>query len=47
MKNRTFLIVLFSILGVCVALTLAHLLYAIYAYEHGSIIYFIGEELWW
>ena len=46
MKDRVFSYVLFSVLGVCLALTLAHFIYAIYAYEHCSIIYFIGKELW-
>ena len=46
MNNKTFLRVLFALLGVCVALTLAHLIWAIYAYEHCSIIYFVGKELW-
>ena len=47
MKNRTFLIILFLIIGLCVALTVAHVIYAVYAYKHCSIIYFIGKELWW
>ena len=46
MKDRTFTILLFSILGLCISLTIAHLIYIIYAYEHCSIIYFIGKELW-
>ena len=46
MKNKTFLIVLFAVLGVCLALTVLHLIYAVYAYQHCSIIYFIGKELW-
>lgn len=46
MKSRTFYILLFSVLGVCVALTLAHFIYAVYAYQHCSIIYFVGKELW-
>ncbi len=46
MKDRTFLIIFFSVIGVCLALTIAHFIYAIYAYEHCSIIYFIGKELW-
>ena len=46
MKNRVFLAILVSVLGVCLALTLAHMIYAIYAYQHCSIIYFIGKELW-
>lgn len=46
MKTKTFMIILFSVLGVCLALTLAHLIYAAYAYQHSSIIYFISKELW-
>ena len=46
MKNKTFLIVLFAVLGLCLALTVAHLIWAIYAYRHCSIIYFVGKELW-
>lgn len=46
MKSRTFYILLFSVLGVCLALTLAHFIYAVYAYRHCSIIYFVGKELW-
>ncbi len=46
MKDKTFWITLYVLVGFCVALTVAHLIYAIYAYQHGSIIYFIGQELW-
>ena len=46
MKKRVFSAILFSVIGVCLALTLAHMIYAIYAYQHCSIIYFIGKELW-
>lgn len=46
MKERTFSIVLLSVIGICLALTIAHFTYAIYAYQHCSIIYFIGKELW-
>ena len=46
MKARTYTIVLCSVIGVCLALTIAHFIYAIYAYRHCSIIYFIGKELW-
>lgn len=46
MKDRTFHIILFSVLSICLALTVAHFLYAVYAYQHCSIIYFIGKELW-
>lgn len=46
MKERTFFRILFLLVCVCIVLTVAHFIYAIYAYEHCSIIYFIGEELW-
>lgn len=46
MKERTFHTILFLVLGICLVLTAAHFLYAIYAYQHCSIIYFIGKELW-
>lgn len=46
MKDRTFMIALFVLLGICLVLTAAHLIYAIEAYQHCSIIYFIGRELW-
>ncbi len=46
MKNKTYYTILFTVLGICAALTVAHLAYIIYAYEHCSIIYFIGKELW-
>lgn len=46
MKERTFRILLYTLIGLCLAFTLAHVIYAVYAYEHCSIIYFIGKELW-
>ena len=46
MKDRTFSIILYSLLGLCVLLTLAHFAYAVYAYQHCSIIEFIARELW-
>lgn len=46
MKARDFNIVLVAVLAVCLALTIAHFLYAVYAYEHSSIIQFIAKELW-
>lgn len=46
MKDKTFAIVLCVVAGTCVALTLAHMCYAIYAYRHCSIITFIAKELW-
>lgn len=46
MKERTFSIILIALVCVCLAVTLAHFAYAVYAYQHCSIIYFIGKELW-
>lgn len=46
MKERTFMIILLLIIAICLVLTVAHFIYAVYAYEHCSIIYFIGKELW-
>ncbi len=46
MKERTFFTVLFSIIALCIILTIVHFVYAIYAYNHCSIIPFIGKELW-
>ena len=45
MKSKRYRIALAVTLGLCIALTLAHLAYAVYAYQHCSIIYFIGKEL--
>jgi len=30
----------------CLGLTIAHAVYAVYAYQHCSIIEFIARELW-
>ena len=46
MSERAFLIAVLITVGFCLAFTLAHLFYAVYDYEHCSIIYFIGKELW-
>ena len=46
MKDRIFSILLSWVIGICLALTIAHFAYAVYAYKHCSIIYFIGKELW-
>ena len=46
MKERTFARILLAVTGIGSALTIAHLVYAIYAYQHCSIIYFIAKELW-
>lgn len=46
MKDKTYQTALCLVLAVCAVLTLAHFAYVVYAYQHCSIIYFIGEELW-
>lgn len=46
MKHKTFLRALWCTLGICTAITIAHLVYAVYAYQHCSIIQFIAKELW-
>lgn len=46
MKRKTYFKILIAVVAVCVVLTLAHLIYAINAYQHCSIIYFIAKELW-
>ena len=46
MTNRTFTRLLIAVTGIGLALTIAHLVYAVYAYQHCSIIYFIAKELW-
>lgn len=46
MKERTFLIILLSVIFICLVLTIVHTAYALYAYKHCSIIHFIGKEMW-
>ena len=46
MKNRTFTKVLIALIGVALLLTVIHLGYIVYAYQHSSIVYFIAKELW-
>lgn len=46
MKTPLFTKILLVVVGLCLLLTVAHIAYAVYAYQHGSIIYFIAEELW-
>lgn len=46
MSDKIFLRLLIAVLAVCLVLTITHLAYAIYAYQHCSIIFFIGKELW-
>ena len=37
---------LMAVVAICIVLTVAHLIYDIYAYQHCSIIYFVAKELW-
>ncbi|MBQ1195188.1 MAG: hypothetical protein IIX44_02990 [Clostridia bacterium] len=46
MKTATFNKILIAVLALCILLTAAHVVYAVWAYQHCSIIYFIGKELW-
>lgn len=46
MKDSTFYKLLLAVTAACLVLTLAHFAYTVYAYQHCSIIYFIGKELW-
>lgn len=46
MQDKTFRTVLLAVVCACLVLTIAHAAYAIYAYQHCSIIQFIAEELW-
>lgn len=46
MKSKVFYGVLIAVVSVCLILTVAHLIYAVNAYQHCSIIYFIAKELW-
>ncbi len=46
MKEHTYWRVLIWVTVVCILCTLAHFAYAVYAYEHSSIIQFIAKELW-
>lgn len=46
MKSKTFRRLAYAVVGLCLIFTIAHMIYAINAYQHCSIIYFIGKELW-
>ena len=46
MNDRTFFKILIALVGVCLILTVAHLIWAVWAYQHSSIIQFIAKELW-
>ena len=46
MEEKTFWRVLLCVTCICAALTIAHVLYVVNAYQRSSIIYFIAKELW-
>ena len=46
MRDSVFYKILAVVTAVGIALTIAHFAYAVYAYQHCSIIYFVGKELW-
>ena len=46
MKTDAYIKILIAVLALCILLTAAHVIYAVWAYQHCSIIYFIGGELW-
>ena len=46
MQEKTFTRLLICLIALGLALTAAHMIYAVYAYQHCSIIYFIAKELW-
>lgn len=46
MKSNVFARAMLFIIAICLILTIAHVIYAIYAYQHCSIIQFIARELW-
>ena len=46
MKDKTFYTILLAVVVLGVASLLIHAAYAIHAYEHSSIIQFVGLERW-
>lgn len=46
MNRKAFSVLLGVVLSLCIILTVAHVAYVVYAYNHSSIIYFIAKELW-
>lgn len=46
MREKTFTALFLALVLLCVLVTAAHLAYAVWAYQHSSIIYFIAKELW-
>ena len=46
MSEKCFWRTLTGVVAACLTATVAHFVYAVYAYQHASIIYFIAKELW-
>ena len=46
MKPKTFAIILFAVLIVGIAVTTFHLIHAVNAYQHASVVEFIAREIW-
>ena len=46
MNDKSFFKLLLLIVIAGSILTMAHLFYAAYAYEHSSVIYFVSKEYW-
>ena len=46
MKEKVFYKVLIAVVALCAIATVAHICYAVDAYQHCSIIQFIAKELW-
>lgn len=46
MSDRKFMKIFAVVVAVCILLTATHIAYDVYAYRHGSIIYFVAKELW-
>ena len=46
MSEKCFWLTLPGVVAACLTATVAHFVYAVYAYQHASIIYFIAKELW-
>ncbi|MCQ2428886.1 MAG: hypothetical protein MJ192_01015 [Clostridia bacterium] len=47
MSDRTYTILLFSVIAVCLLGTAALVVYTAYEYHYVSIIRFIAGERWW
>lgn len=46
MNEKLFKRLFIAMIAICSVATVAHLLYAIFAYQNASIIAFIAGELW-